>query len=363
MHANNKKLVIITNARFWQAGAGYWARTRATIMYLANQFDLTVIFNDPFDDRELSQVRKLQPSLNFQWIGNQACDTVEHRQQALRALLARQPTADLYLVDKTKNAYLVDCLPEKATKLLDTHDIIHQRNKNMRQQGLKDDFALTARQERKIFSQFDAIICIQEEDYKLVSQWQPDYTCLLVPHPIKPMPQTLRERASRIGIIASGWHANVHGLNHFIDTIWAQIQRDDITLHIYGYVTNAFMHLDQPAIIRHGFQPKLADCYNNLDIIINPVKYGAGLKIKTIEAMAYGIPLVTTKEGASGLTHLSNKAFQMACNDQQFIDQINLLLNNSEKRKQLSKFATDYVQQNMSEAQCFSPLTEFIRKS
>jgi glycosyltransferase involved in cell wall biosynthesis len=38
-----------------------------------------------------------------------------------------------------------------------------------------------------------------------------------------------------------------------------------------------------------------------MDIVINPMVGGTGLKIKTVEALAYGRAVISTKAGASGL--------------------------------------------------------------
>lgn len=43
--------------------------------------------------------------------------------------------------------------------------------------------------------------------------------------------------------------------------------------------------------------------------MINPVQMGAGLKIKSVEAMANGLPLVTTTHSATGLMKAKGKGF------------------------------------------------------
>jgi ribosome biogenesis protein Tsr3 len=52
--------------------------------------------------------------------------------------------------------------------------------------------------------------------------------------------------------------------------------------------------------------------------VINPVRFGAGLKIKTVEALANGLPLVTSEEGARGLASLDREAILIARNVDQF---------------------------------------------
>jgi glycosyltransferase involved in cell wall biosynthesis len=44
------------------------------------------------------------------------------------------------------------------------------------------------------------------------------------------------------------------------------------------------------------------DAYLRMDVVVNPMIGGTGLKIKTVEGLAYGRPVLSTKAGASGLS-------------------------------------------------------------
>lgn len=50
-----------------------------------------------------------------------------------------------------------------------------------------------------------------------------------------------------------------------------------------------------------GFVPDLADLYESVRVVIAPIRFGAGVKIKTLEALQYGVPVVTTTVGAEGI--------------------------------------------------------------
>jgi len=51
----------------------------------------------------------------------------------------------------------------------------------------------------------------------------------------------------------------------------------------------------------HGFVPNIADFYKSMDLIISPVTMGTGINVKTVQAMAYGMPLLTTTCGIKGI--------------------------------------------------------------
>ena len=53
-----------------------------------------------------------------------------------------------------------------------------------------------------------------------------------------------------------------------------------------------------------GFVHDLADFYRHVRVAIAPLRFGAGVKLKTVEALQYGVPVVATTVGAEGLENL-----------------------------------------------------------
>ena len=70
-------------------------------------------------------------------------------------------------------------------------------------------------------------------------------------------------------------------------------------------VTDEIKALEQPGngIIIKGFvsEEELAELYRNSRIVVVPLRYGAGVKGKVIEALYHGAPIVTTSIGAEGI--------------------------------------------------------------
>ena len=50
-----------------------------------------------------------------------------------------------------------------------------------------------------------------------------------------------------------------------------------------------------------GFVDEIADYFLAANIFINPVTMGGGIKVKLIEALSYGLPVVSSKNGATGV--------------------------------------------------------------
>ena len=57
----------------------------------------------------------------------------------------------------------------------------------------------------------------------------------------------------------------------------------------------------QPGVTVAGFAPDLAPYYRAADVLVAPLAFGAGTRIKLLEAFARGVPVVSTSQGATGL--------------------------------------------------------------
>ena len=56
-----------------------------------------------------------------------------------------------------------------------------------------------------------------------------------------------------------------------------------------------------PAVDFVGFTPDLRTVYETARVVVVPMRFGAGVKVKCIEALQYGVPVVSTSVGAEGL--------------------------------------------------------------
>ena len=76
----------------------------------------------------------------------------------------------------------------------------------------------------------------------------------------------------------------------------------------------------------------LSAFYNHIRLAIVPNRFGSGVKLKTVQAIQYGIPVVATSIGAEGLRLSSAKGVRVADTPQAFADAIICLLENEQDR-------------------------------
>ena len=71
-----------------------------------------------------------------------------------------------------------------------------------------------------------------------------------------------------------------------------------------------------------GYVSDLSELYARARVALSPLRFGAGVKIKTIEAIQYGLPVVSTKVGAEGLDIASKDALVVRDDARRFADEI-----------------------------------------
>jgi len=83
----------------------------------------------------------------------------------------------------------------------------------------------------------------------------------------------------------------------------------------------------------------IEDAYARATVVINPVKFGTGLPIKTIEALGYGRPVVSTPAGARGIEKDFEGAILVAKDEDKFAELVLALLSSAVARSTMSRNA------------------------
>jgi polysaccharide biosynthesis protein PslH len=102
--------------------------------------------------------------------------------------------------------------------------------------------------------------------------------------------------------------------------------------------------------------------YNEHEIMLVPLLSGSGLRIKIIEGMAYGKPIVSTSVGAEGIQYTSSKNIMIADTPKEFTAAVVNLLQNPEKRIQIGNGALEFAEKEFNNVKVVSGLVNFYKK-
>ncbi|MBN1269538.1 MAG: glycosyltransferase [Kiritimatiellae bacterium] len=139
----------------------------------------------------------------------------------------------------------------------------------------------------------------------------------------------------------------------FTSAVWPLVRerRPDLKFYVVGPDPSAAMRAlthDDPRIIVTGRVEDLRPYFARAQVFICPVRIGTGMRGKILEAMASGVPVVSTTLGAEGIPAQMGDNCFLADQPDIMAGQIDLLLGDPALRASLSRRARDMVTERFS---------------
>jgi hypothetical protein len=207
----------------------------------------------------------------------------------------------------------------KALKILDTEDLHFLRK--ARQQALKNAtdvkdanlFTETAKREIASILRCDLSLIISEFEMKLLADTFAVSKEILyyLPFMVTKLPDSSNfpefEQRTNFMTIGNLLHGpNVDSVLYLKKEIWPLIKKQlpQAQLYIYGnYAPKHILelHNQKQGFYIMGWADSVAHVMQKARVCLAPLRFGAGLKGKLLDAMLYGTPGVTTSIGAEGM--------------------------------------------------------------
>ncbi len=113
--------------------------------------------------------------------------------------------------------------------------------------------------------------------------------------------------SSAAGLIGSAaWPPTANAVERLLREVWPLVLRRKpdarLVLAGFGMEQSRFSHLPQPHGVEwRGTVDSAPDFLRELGLLLYPLTAGSGAKVKVLEALAIGLPVVTTANGAEGI--------------------------------------------------------------
>ncbi len=259
----------------------------------------------------------------------------------------------------------IDDLPTGIARILDTHDIQHKRIEDFAARGMRFPLEITRGEEARIFNRFDAVIAIQEQEASLIREMCPDLRVLTIGTTCADF-WRISEAALPGRILYVGGYngANIDGLGRFLKNCWPEIISacPHARLNVGGYIYRAFPAEEFPQVKFLGHVTDIESQYAEAEIIVNPAWIGTGLKIKTVEALAAGKPLVTTPKGVEGMPAEVEKACVVAPAEKDFSAGVVRLLTDPALRAKTAAAASVFASTHLTPESTYGELLDLLHK-
>ncbi|WP_353086290.1 glycosyltransferase [Flavobacterium sp.] len=206
----------------------------------------------------------------------------------------------------------------QAFTLLDSQDLHFLRA--ARQQAVKKQVPLsrslllsdTAKRELAAFYRCDWVLVISAFEYEwLQNEWQFPAAQLVYLPLFGEKGTSIPDFTSRADFVFMGnfmHDPNSDAVLLLKEVLWPKIRRQlpHAQLRIYGaYTSERIQQMHQPAqgFLCLGRAPEALATIASAKVMLAPLRFGAGIKGKLLEAMQMGTPTVTTPIGAEGMHH------------------------------------------------------------
>jgi hypothetical protein len=247
------------------------------------------------------------------------------------------------------------------------HDLFHRRSGSGAGAERDSVAALTREQEVAMLGRAGTVIAIQQDEADFVAGSLPLVRVVLAPGTRSAEPvEAGAGEPERLLFVGSRTAPNTDGLKWFLETVWPQVVAASpaTRLDVVGTVSADFVSNRVPDGVRlHGLVPDLAPFYRRAGIVVSPLRFGSGLKIKLVEALAWGKPTVASPVTLQGVEEACGPAVIVADSAASFASAILALQRDPALRTGLSRSARAAVEAHFAPAAAHRDLREWCQEA
>lgn len=199
-------------------------------------------------------------------------------------------------------------------------------------------------------------IVVCDDDGRLMATSAPDAIYTTVDNGVDTRDFTPVNPRGHRAIVFAGrldQYSNRYGMTHFAEQVWPILKRKypDVTIDVIGSnPPDALQQLarQDPAFRVHGFVDDIDPYLRNATLCICPVYDGGGTRLKVLNALAQGMPLVSTTVGCEGIDVIPETHVLIGDTPDAFAAQIGRLFDDPALRRRLATEGRRLIEERYS---------------
>lgn len=229
-----------------------------------------------------------------------------------------------------------------AFTIVDSVDVHFAREETQAKLGAVEmtQVLQTKKRELGVYRSADVTIAVSKDDLQLLSLKEGVKNIFLIPNMVREYPRIEGKRDPIVIFIGSyAWYPNPEAVIWFTTAIWPTIHalKPKAEFLIIGSdPTPAVLALaDIPGVKVLGYVPETRPYLEKAAVSVAPLLVGGGMKGKVNEAMAHGIPVVSTSIGAQGFDFIHGKNMMVTDDPDEFAKCVISLLEDEKLQRQV----------------------------
>jgi glycosyltransferase involved in cell wall biosynthesis len=339
---------------------GFGTRVYQLARHLSAHHDVTILsYARPIDDGVLPLVREVCSDLRI--VTREPVDRAARRRSQLRSIVSMLPHGGWELKSRAMKAALDELLsterfdlvqfessqmraalevPAGTRVVLDEHNLESELLERMRQGERSRARRLYNRMEclkfgrleRRLWARVGAVAVPSEREASTVRQ--------RTSTPVSTVPNGVdldfftpgREDPEPARLVFTGllsYRPNFDAVMYLVDEILPRIRRlhPDVVLSVVGHGQESHLQqLRRPHVDVTGWVEDVRPYVARAAVVVVPLRIGGGTRLKVIEAMAMGKPIVSTSVGCEGLDVSHGEHLLVADGPERFASEVGRLL-------------------------------------
>lgn len=288
----------------------------------------------------------------FHWLRSRAMET------KLRSRLEKVPFDVVHFDTLGLGQYRP--LIAKSRTMLNHHDVqsslIARRATIESNLVLKQYWKLEAQNirkaEKRFCPQFDVNITVSDQEGAGLREIVPDVNVTVVPNGVdtsyfRPRPDPGGKTLLFCGSL--DMYPNIDAMQYFFDDIWHKLrgQLNDVEIYVVGrnppYWLRQFGIRDRRIHVT-GFVDDVRPYFEKATVFVCPVRDGGGTRLKILDSLAMGVPVIGTSFACSGLALQHEKNVVFADSPDEFAAAVVRLLSDETLRNSLARSGKEVVE-------------------
>lgn len=291
--------------------------------------------------------------------------------------LVRETPFDIIHCDSISLTGNLDGL-EKNRLVLTQHNIeqiiwagyVEHAGRGLTRVFYQNQYRKVKRLEENLAETYGYVVTVSEEDRRRLATTFPSDRIVVAENGVDPQAYEADiPLETRRGVVFTGsldWHPNVDGLLYFADHIVPHLKNacpncpvavvgrhpGQVLKHRLAALPNAMLHADVPRI-----QPFL----HGARVMMVSLRIAGGSRLKILEAMASGLPVVATSKGAEGLAVQDGEDIIIRDDPEQFALAIGELCRNDDLWRRISRRGRELVRERYAWDKVARPQAELWR--
>ncbi|OUT58680.1 D-inositol-3-phosphate glycosyltransferase [Stieleria bergensis] len=391
-------LLLLTHRYPYPPNRGDRIRSYNLLRVLAQHYSVTLAcpHDEPVTDQQLNHVKQLTdrvitfPQTKAKWLnagtrfvsGRSITEGVFFNRKVANQIIQQhqsRPFEAAVVFCSSMYPYVENKPFDNLTKVVDLVDVDSKKWQQLSDEAsgakraiYRREYKTVRKLEQQIADQADAVVLVSEDEAKVFRQEVPGRAPVYgisngVDTEFFQPPKAARsDRTAACKLVFTGvmdYTPNVEGMLWFCKEIFPGVHaQTNATLTIVGRRPVAAIEQlsEQPGVEVTGEVPDVRPFLEEADIGVSPLKLARGIQNKVLEAMASGLPVITTQEAAEGIDGKHGSEFLIADTVSQWQESLQALSADPKQRSQIGQTARNKVQAHYGWHAKLSPILDLL---